>query len=132
MPFKENLPTLECNIDLAEKRLSYLRQKMERDLLYKEEYTKFMDHVVYLNFCEPVSEEFVSSSPEVLSRLDPCLVSDKVQKINIEDKVQERALGVVWNLQTDSFTYNVSNFPDSSFRAAKFCLLSRLYLILLA
>ena len=44
MPFKENLPTLECNIDLAEKRQSYLRQKMERDLLYKEEYTKFMDH----------------------------------------------------------------------------------------
>ena len=78
MPFKENLPTLECNIDFAEKRLSMLRQKMERDLLYKEEYTKFMNHVVDLNFCEPGPEEFVSSSPEVVSSLDPCLVSDKV------------------------------------------------------
>ena len=87
---------------------------MERDLLYKEEYTKFMDHVVDLNFCEPVPEEFVSSSPEVLSSLDSCLVSDKVRKINIEDKVQERALEVVWNLQTDSFTDSVSNFSDSS------------------
>ena len=63
--------------------------------------------------------KFVSSSPEVLSSLDLCLVSDKVRKINIEDKVQERALGVVWNLQTDSFTYNVSNFSDSSFSRRK-------------
>ena len=63
--------------------------------------------------------KFVSSSPEVLNSLDPCLVSDKVRKINIEDKVQERALGVVWNLQTDSFTYNVSKFPDISFSRRK-------------
>ena len=30
MPFKESLPALECNIDLAEKR-QYLRRKMEKN-----------------------------------------------------------------------------------------------------
>ena len=54
--------------------------------------------------------KFVSSSSEVLNNLEPSLVSEKVRKINIEDKVQERALGVVWDLQADSFIYNVSHF----------------------
>ena len=63
MPFKENLPTLECNIDLAEKRLEYLRMKLERDSSYKEEYVKFMDHVIDLDFCEPLTEDRISSRP---------------------------------------------------------------------
>ena len=31
----------------------------------------------------------------------------------------ERALGVFWSSQTDLFTYNVSDFPDSSFSRRK-------------
>ena len=52
--------------------------------------------------------KFVSSSPEVLKQLDPSIVSDKVKQIDFQDKVQERALGIVWDLQTDKFTFSVT------------------------
>ena len=63
MPFKESLSELECNIDLAVKRLEYLRRKMYRDSVYRDEYTKFMAHVVDLDFCEPVPDEQIDSRP---------------------------------------------------------------------
>ena len=63
MPFKESLPELECNIELAEKRLEYLRRKMERDTVFKDEYTKFMAHVVDLDFCEVVPEDKIAERP---------------------------------------------------------------------
>ena len=63
MSFKENLPTLECNIDLAEKRLEYLRRKFERDSSYKKEYGMVMDHVIDLNFCDQLAEDRISSRP---------------------------------------------------------------------
>ena len=63
MPFKESLPEFECIIDLAEKRLEYLRRKMDRNSVYKDEYTKFMAHVVDLEFCKPVPDEQIDSRP---------------------------------------------------------------------
>ena len=52
--------------------------------------------------------KFVSSSPKVINKLNPSIVSEKARKIDLESKVEERALGVVWDLQTDSFTFSVS------------------------
>ena len=63
MPFKESLPELECNIELAEKRLEYLRRKMDRDAVYNYKYTKFMAHVVDLDFCEVVPEDKIAERP---------------------------------------------------------------------
>ena len=63
MLFKESLPELECNIELAEKRLEYLRRKMDRDTVYQDEYTKFMAHVVELDFCEQVPEANIDARP---------------------------------------------------------------------
>ena len=63
--------------------------------------------------------KFVSSSPELLQQLDPAIVSDKVKKINFEDKVQERALGIVWDLQTDGFTFSVSKNSDTQLTRRK-------------
>ena len=43
--------------------------------------------------------KFESNSPEVINSLDHRVVSDKVRKINIDDKFQEQARGIVWNFQ---------------------------------
>ena len=51
--------------------------------------------------------KFVSSSSEVLSSIDQTLVAEKA-KVNFADTLIERALGVVWNVSSDVFTYDVS------------------------
>ena len=52
--------------------------------------------------------KFVSSSSDVLNKLNPSLVSEKARQIDLEGKTEKRALGVVWDLQTDLFTFSVS------------------------
>ena len=51
--------------------------------------------------------KFVSSSRKVIESIDQSLVAEKV-KVNLADTVIERALGVVWDVTSDCFTYDVS------------------------
>ena len=74
MPFNESLPVLECNIDLAKKHFEYLRRIMEKDSVYKDEYTKFMAHVVDLEFCEPVPDEKLIQDPPGTSHTMECII----------------------------------------------------------
>ena len=45
--------------------------------------------------------KFVSSSTEIINKLDPSIVAEKVLNIDFDSKVEERAIGVVWDWQTD-------------------------------
>ena len=64
MPFKEeSLLELECNIDLAEKRLQVLKRKMENNAEYRAHYIDFMKENEDLNFCEKVPQEEINKRP---------------------------------------------------------------------
>ena len=64
MPFKEEtLVELECNIDLAEKRLQFLKRKMENNAEYRAHYIDFMKENEDLNFCEKVPQEEINKRP---------------------------------------------------------------------
>ena len=58
--------------------------------------------------------KFVSSSRQVIDSIDQSLVAEKA-KVEFGDKVIERALGVVWNVTDDSFTFDVSAKSDRQF-----------------
>ena len=61
LPFKENLIELECNISMAEQRIS--KRKPDRDVSYKQEYTSFMNEMITNEFCEAVPPNEISSTP---------------------------------------------------------------------
>ena len=64
MPFKdENLLELECNIDLAEKRLQFLKRKMDNNADYRKHYQDFMKENEDLDFCEEVPQEEIKKRP---------------------------------------------------------------------
>ena len=61
MPCRENVIELDRNVPLAQQRLLFLKRKIERDTLYKAEYTAFMNDMISQGFCERVPVEEISN-----------------------------------------------------------------------
>ena len=61
MPCRENVIKLDRNVPLAQQRLLVLKRKIERDTLYKAEYTAFMNDMISQGFCERVPVEEISN-----------------------------------------------------------------------
>ena len=64
MPFKEeSIIDLECNIQMADMRLQYLKRKMERNPDFRDHYIEFMNENIQLNFCEEVPLNEINDRP---------------------------------------------------------------------
>ena len=56
LPFKKNDPIFPDNKDIASKRLTYLKGRLEKDSHYKEDYRKFMQVIIDKGYCERVAD----------------------------------------------------------------------------
>ena len=57
--------------------------------------------------------KFVSPSTGLLKSLNPDLVAEKCKVIDFDSSVTERALGVIWNVSGDFFTYSITQLQKS-------------------
>jgi hypothetical protein len=54
LPFREGTPSMPNNKSLAIYRLNKLRTRLERDEMYRKDYTTFMDDLIVKNYAEKV------------------------------------------------------------------------------
>ncbi|KAJ8409951.1 hypothetical protein AAFF_G00209920 [Aldrovandia affinis] len=124
LPFKSSSPPLlPNNKRLATVRLQYLKKRLKANKPYNDQYKAFMEEMMIREEAKKLIVEaqelckrgglrlhkFNSNEREVLDSVDPSerAVTTEPLNLSLNATPAERALGIQWSLEHDTFSFNV-------------------------